>query len=70
MHHACNICQYIHDMNPDETSECTMLPPVVPPLLAKKKPGGRYNRGGTTRGSKKFSFGKQAKIFFSGFAAI
>lgn len=43
-------------------------PPVVPPILAGKKTGGttggRYNKG------VKISSGKEAKILFSGFAAM
>jgi len=41
------------------------LPPLLYPPLLGEKPGGGYNRG-----VQKNLFGKQANIFFGGFAAI
>lgn len=46
------------------------LPPVVPsPQSAQKKPGGGTTEGRFNKGDKKSSPGKEAEIFFDGFAA-
>jgi len=51
---------------PEKAAEVTMPPPpqLYPPPFGRKTEG-RYNRG-----VQKNSFGKQAKFFFGGFAAI
>jgi len=56
---------------PNSLCQCGYhAPPVVAPLLAEKNRGEVQQGGGYNRAVRKFSFVKQAKIFFGGFAAI